>query len=45
MNKVEYKIVRVKEVDDWLLRGWLIYGSPVAFASDIYQALTKVINE
>ena len=44
MRTVEYKVVRVKEVNDWLLRGWLLYGSPVSFASDIHQALTKVIE-
>lgn len=41
---IEYLVVPHKEVNEYLRKGWNLYGSPVAFASVIWQAITKATD-
>lgn len=45
VRPIRYKLVSVAEVDEWLAKGWELYGSPVRLTAgdeyDVFQAVVK----
>lgn len=42
MNKYKYLLVPAKEVQQYLDKGWNLYGSPIVLSNMAWQAITKV---
>lgn len=43
VRPIRYKLVSVAEVDEWLAKGWELYGSPVRLTAPnhVFQAVVK----